>query len=1008
VSNNQLTDRKEKLMFRKSASLMVLFLLVSAQLALSQTAGKLIGEVNDPSQASVPDAKITAENTATGQKRTANTDSKGAYAIPDLPIGTYNLTIEHPGFSTAQRANVQITVAQTATVNIVLQPGTVTQVVEVQAKPEAVDVQPGETLTTSQVDNLPINGRDFARFAFQAPGAVARSNYIADMSFNGQHTVHNQFAIDGVDASRVDQPYMSNGFERGARLLTGSQETIAEFRVQTSDYQAQYGRAAGSYVNIASKSGTNSVHGTMFDYFRNNWLDARNFFNTKPSPQAQFRYNDFGANLGGPIKKNKTFFFVNYEGSRQSIGVTGSGTTLSALARQETLATSPALAPIVAQYPIGTSTTSNPLVDNYTTVQSLAVKEDTGSFKIDQIFNEHDTLSFRININEGDVNGPLFGVDPSALGVNDHQNVPTRTSNFALNEEHIFTPHFLNDLLVGMQRFASQIGSEEAYPEIYLSALTIDPGNRGIYKEINSSYQIGDNMSLTKGSHSIKWGGTAYRIQIDNYSTDTSYISYTTLQNFIANSAQVAGLSVGNPGSATWAYQVGVFVQDTWQLRPNLTLDYGLRWDYETPPFDPANRAQTFDTRTNTLGPPGGPLFKSNFNDWGPRFALAWQAAPRVVIRSGYGVFYQDYPVGFGAYNVPTNNIPGNTTLLQQQIPNLGYPLTQFVGQGTAPIPTVYGFPWNKPDIYAQQWNFTTAFQLTNASTLQLAYVGNHGLNLWRDLDVNEYDPAIGARPNPNFADIFLETNSGQNVYHSFQTMYTKRFANNLQFDINYTWSHAIDDVDDQGLFDSQPQDPNNWHPERGNSSGDARHSGSFNLLYRLPIGQGQRFWGNAGSFANKLVGGWQIAALGQARTGIATTVYIPISQTGNGQTTNERPDVVAGVSVYPANQNINNWINAAAFTTPAAGTFGNAGRGLVYGPGLFNIDMSAIKDTAITERLKFELRGEFFNILNHPNFAEPNSTLGSSGFGQVFNTLGRTIGFGTSRQIQLAARFNF
>ncbi len=699
---------------------------------------------------------------------------------------------------------------------------------------------------------------------------------------------------------------------------------------------------------------------------------------------------------------------MNYEGSRQSIGVTGSGTTLSALARQQTLAASPALAPIVSQYPIGTSSTSDPLVDNYTTVQSLAVKEDTGSFKIDHVFNDHDTLSFRININEGDVNGPLFGVDPSALGINDHQTVPTRTSNFALHEEHIFNPHFLNEVLVGMQRFASVIGSEEAYPEIYLGSLTIDPGNRGIYKEINSSYQIGDNMSLTKGAHSIKWGGIAYRIQIDNYSTNTSFINYPTIQNFIANSAAVAGLSVGDPGSSTWAYQVGAFVQDTWQLRPNLTLDYGVRWDYETPPYDPANRAQTFDQRTNTLGPLGDPYFRANHNDWGPRLAIAWQAAPRVVIRTGYGIFYQDYPVGFGAYSVPTNNIPGNTTLLQQQIPNLGYPLTQFVGQGIAPTPTVYGFNWNKPDIYAQQWNLTTAFQLTNASTLQVAYVGNHGLNIRRDIDINYYDPQIGARPNPNFADIFLETASGQNIYHSLQTMYTKHLAHNLQFDINYTWSHAIDDVDDQGLFDAQPQDLSNWHAERGNSSGDARHSGSFNLLYRLPIGQGQRFLGSSGPFLNKIVGGWEIAALGQARTGIAETVYIPISQTGNGDTGNQRPDVVPGVNIYPANQSINNWINPAAFATPAAGTYGNAGRGIVYGPRLFNIDTSAIKDTAITETLKFELRAEFFNVLNHPNFAEPGSTFGTSGFGQVFNTLGRTIGFGTSRQIQLAARFNF
>jgi hypothetical protein len=912
------------------------------------------------------------------------------------------------GFSTAQRPNVLISVSETATANIVLQPGTVNQVVEVQAAAEAVDVQPGETLGISQLENLPINGRDFARFAFQTPGAVARSNFIADMSFNGQHTVHNQFAIDGVDATRVDQPYMSNGFERGSRLLTGSQETIEEFRVQTSDYQAQYGRAAGSFVNIASKSGTNDLHGTAFDYFRNNFLDARNFFNTIGDPQAQFRYNDFGGNLGGPLKKNKTFFFVNYEGSRQAIGVTGTGTTLSAAARAEATTTSSVLAPIVNLYPIGTSPTADPLVDNYATVRSLAVKEDTGSFKLDHNFSDKDILFFRVNINEGDVNGPLFGVDPSALGLLDHQNVPTRTSNFALHEEHIFSPHFLNEVLVGMQRFASQIGSEEPYPEIFVNSLTIDPGTRGIYKEISSSYQISDSMSYTLGSHTFKWGGVAYRVQIDNYSTDTSSLTYTTTQDFINNTATTASVAVGNPGSATWAYQVGSFVQDTWQIRRGLTMDYGIRWDYETPPYDPANRAQTFDTRTNTLGPAGGALFKSNPHDFGPRFALAWQAAPRVVVRTGYGVFFQDYSVGFGAYNVPTNNIPGNSTFLQSQIPALGYPLTQYLNQGTAPSPTVYGFQWNKPDIYAQQWNFTTEFQLSNSSQLQLAYVGNHGLNLRRDIDINLYDPALGARPNPNFADTFLETATGQNVYHALQATFNKRFANGFLISGNYTWSHAIDDVDDQGLFDAAPQDINNWKAERGNSSGDARHSASFNLVYRLPVGRGHALFGNAGGVLNRVIGDWELASLGQMRSGIATTVYIPVSQTGNDDTSNQRPNVVSGVSVYPANQSINNFFNPAAFSTPLAGTFGDAGRGIVYGPALFNVDLSAIKNTSITEKLKFQLRGEVFNVLNHPNFGQPGSTLGSSGFGVVFNTLGRTIGFGTSRQIQLSARFIF
>ena len=296
-------QRKDNMKIKQIIQILLVLSLCSAGFA--QTAGKLIGQVNDSSEASVAGAVITVQNVATGQRRTATSDARGSYSISDLPIGTYKVTAEHEGFSKSEKPNVEITVAQTSTLNFTLTPGAVTQVVEVTAQTEAVDVQPGETLTTSQVADLPINGRDFARFAFQTPGAVARSNYIADMSFNGQHTVHNQFAIDGVDASRVDQPYMSNGFERGSRLLTGSQETISEFRVQTSDYQAQYGRAAGSFVNIASKSGTNQFHGTLFDYFRNNFLDARNFFNDKPDQQAQFRYNDFGANLAARSSRTR-------------------------------------------------------------------------------------------------------------------------------------------------------------------------------------------------------------------------------------------------------------------------------------------------------------------------------------------------------------------------------------------------------------------------------------------------------------------------------------------------------------------------------------------------------------------------------------------------------------------------------------------------------------------------------------------------------------------------------
>ena len=958
----------------------------------------------------MPNAAVTVDNLANGQHRQATTDNAGRYTIANIPVGSYKLSVTRQGFQTAVQSPVSVAVGATVSVDFTLQPGTISQVVEVSSQAPIIDPNQGQgaTFNNRGLVELPINGRDYARFSLLAPGAVARSNNISDLSFNGLHSVHNQFSIDGVDASRVDQPYMSNGFERGARLLTGSLDTIAEFRAQTGNYRAEYGRAAGSYINIVSKSGGNLFHGGVYEFFRNNFLDARNFFNKQPAAQAEYRFNDFGGNIGGPIRKDKTFFFANYEGSRQRIGITGSGTTLSSSLRQAVLAKSPALASLVNQFPLGTSTGSGGFVDNYTTTAVSQVREDTGSVRLDHSFTDTNTAYVRVNVNDSHVFGPLFGVTPSALGLSDFQNVPIRTSNVALHDVQIMGPAFLNEFEAGMQRWGSHIISDEPYPQVNLTGVTISPGTRGRTKSNNTSYQVSDNMSYTHGSHSLKWGASEYRIQIDRSSVTTSSITYASLTDFINNSVSTASLIVGNPGSATWAYQTGAFVQDTWQIRPGLTIDYGLRYDFETAPFDPSGHAQTFDTRTNKLAAPGTPFFKSNTRDFSPRFALAWQPSKKTVVRTGYGIFYQSYPVGFGSYSVPTNNLAGNTTLTLAKIPNLSYPLTPFISQGAAPLPTVAGFNWDKPDIYTQQWNFTLERQLSESNALTVAYVGNHGLNLRRNINANFLNPSTGVRPIAGFADVNLETNSGQSIYHSLQVSLTQRYRRGFQGELSYTWAHAIDDVQDQGLFSAQPQDNNNYRAERGNSSGDIRHNFSYNLVYALPFGHGQRFLSNPSGFAGKFISGWQLASLAIIHGGIANTVFIGTNTYGNFNFTNQRPNSVAGVSPYPVNQTITSWLNPAAFSIPAAGTFGNVGRNTIYGPGFGQFDLSLLKDTQISERSKLQFRAEFYNFINHPNFAQPNTTVGTAAFGQVLSTFGNTLGIGTARQIQLALKLVF
>jgi hypothetical protein len=976
---------------------------------MAQT-GRISGQVVDATQSVVPGATVTMENPVNGDRRQVITDNAGRYNFPTLPIGRYTVRVEKPGFQTLVKRDLAVGVGAAVNEDFSLPTGQISEQIQVVGEATTVQTEGANTggvMENGRLTELPINGRDYARFSLLMPGAIARSNYIADLAFNGLHTVHNQFSIDGVDATRVDQPYMSNGYERGARLLTGSLDTIDEFRVQTSNYQAEYGRSAGSNINIVSKSGGNDFHGTLFEFFRNSDLDAENFFAPK-TYKPPFRFNDFGGNFSGPIRKDKTFFFANYEGSRQRVGISGSGTVPSAALQQQVLATSPVLAPILSLYPAGTSSTSNPLVDNYVTAQTSRVREDTGSVKIDQRFTDSDTVYVRTNVNDTHTFGPLFGVTPSALGNLDFQNVPIRTSNVAIHEQHLWNANIISDFLLGAQRWGSHIISNEPYPLVTITGITTVTGDRGRSIQNATSYQLGGNTTIVKGAHTIKFGATLYDIWVARLGKNTSSVTYTSIQDFINNSAASASFTVGDPGHVTRANQIGMYVQDTYKLRPNLTIDYGLRWDYETVLHDKNNATQTYDERLGTLGAPGDPYFRPDKNDWGPRLGIAWLVTPKTVIRAGGGLFWQAYPVGFGSYSIPTNNIPGNTSLVRQSVPNLSYPIVNFLSQGSAPVPSVAGFDWIRRDIYTSQWDFSVAREIASGTAVQVAYVGNRGLDLRRGYTINFFDPTLGRRPNPLFSNISIEGNTGQSTYNALQVSFHQRLTKGLVFQGEYGWAHGIDDVQDQGLFSSQPQDDNNFRAERGNSSGDIRHNLAYSLLYTIPMGKGHSFLGSTHGVVGGLVSGWSIASLGLIHSGIPFTVFIGTNTFGNGNLTNQRPNAVAGVDQYAPSPSVNGWLNPAAFTLPATGTFGNLGRNTVYGPGFTNVDLSLLKATKLGEKKDLEFRAEFFNIPNHPNFAQPSSTFNTSSFGQIFQTFGATLGLGTSRQVQFGLKLKF
>lgn len=977
-------------------SITALLVLVSA--AWAQSHGRLSGLVLDSKDAAVPGAEVAAENRFTGLRRAVRADSAGRYSLPDLPIGTYRLAVAAPGFAKTELDAIILTVAATISLDVRLSVAGTSERVEVRAEAPVVSPQQaaGVLVGAKPLSELPINGRDYARFSLLSPGAVARSSTLSDLSFNGLHPQHNNFTIDGVDASRADQPTMADGFSRGARLLTGSLDSMAEFRVQTANYRAEYGRAAGSVVTIATRGGSNQFHGGLFEFLRNSRVDARNFFNLASQPKDPFTYNNFGGNLGGPILRNRTFFFVNAELSRQRQGVRGTGTVPSAALREQALRTSPGLAFLLENYPRGTAPTANPLVDSYSRFQSLAIDENTGSARLDHQFSERNRFFGRLNMNNSIVDGPLFSILPSALGVTDFQYVPSKSRNAVLNFQRTVSGRTLAEFTAGMQRTMTEGSSDTPFPQVNITGLTVVPGSRRFNLSNSTVFQYGGSISHVRGGHTLKAGLTLWRTRVNSWTTSVVSLTYVSLADFIANRMSQATLTAGTFGNGIRQSHYGAFIQDTWQLRPRLTLDLGLRYDYATPNHDPQGRLRAFDTRTLALTEPRAPWYRQDRNNFAPRLALAWQAASRLAVRAGYGLFYQQFAPGAGNA-LAQNTLAGNAQLSRALIPNLSWPLDPFVSQGVPPAPVAGGFHWDKPDAYAQQWNFTLLSDLWGGFGLETAYVGNRGLNLRRQFNINWIDPSTGRRPLPHLSRVNIEHANGQSIYHALQLALRRRFGSSFHTTFSYTFGKAIDNVPDSGVAGTEPQDFRCLPCERGLGATHIRHNAAFSGIWDLP-------WKKR----SRLLGGWKLAVIGLARSGAPLNVTQATNTAGSDNLSNQRPDRVLGVSPVLPNPTPDLWLNPMAFVPAPRGRAGNSSRNPLTGPDFVQLDGSAIKDTRISERVNLQFRAEFFNFPNRPNFAAPNTVAGTPNYGRIFNTFGRTIGAGTARQIQFGLRLGW
>jgi hypothetical protein len=962
----------------------------------------LTGNITDPSGAALAGAKITVAHPETGLTRETVVSDRGYYTIPQLPIGMYTVTIEATGFRTVRYDKVELQVGQTRTLDARLEVAPVaTQVEVVDTVPplDRTSAELGSVIQTSQIGSLPVNGRHWASLMLLAPGAINTGAGTQDSTrFVGRANDDNNWTFDGVDNTAIKDPtYGAN-----VRLVV-SMDSIAEFKVSSSMYSAESGGGAGGQIHLVSKGGSNDFHGGVFEYFRNSALDARTVFDGPKLPP--FHLNQFGGNLGGPIVKNKLFFFANYEGLRQRQSTTYTAQVPSAKLRSEVLAKSSALKLVLDAYPLGTAATKDSYVDDYTTTFTKKSDENSVAWRIDYNISDRTTLFFRHSIDHG------INESPAGVKAEYHTEDRNQPQNYVLQLQRTFSPTIVNETRLGVNRLPAIIDEIGPFPTTFnIPGLTTIIDTK-LSAEIGTTYSVIDNLSIFKGRHNLKFGGELRWIHMDNEVGPVNSATYSSMANFIANKADSLGVSPGVPMLGGRRNFYFLYAQDDLKLRPNLTLNLGARYEYYTVLQEQYGRMAPFDEINGVFLPASAGPYEPDYNNIAPRVSLAW--APKAfkdktVIRTGYGIYYgpgQNDDV-FG----PIESIEESSALSTADVPSgMSWPIDPWLPQMKSQGRTPRHLKRDRGDEYSQQWGLNIQQQLPAQIVMQVGYNGNNAHKILSRYYINLINPVTGKRPWAAFGRIDSRRDDANGNFNGMQVSLKRRMSGGIQGGLEYMWSHALNDGAIGGGESTAPQNVNNRYAEKSNSNYDIRHSMTANFTWELPMGPGKRFMQSG--FAGALFGGWELSGIVSARTGRVINVSVTRSSSAlpDGNSSNQRPDLVPGVPIYPDNQTLDNWLNIAAFKVPASKTWGNLAKNIARGTGVHQWDISLQKKAKITERQSIAFRAEFFNIFNRPHFANPGSGISSpSSFGRITSPMNREIGTGTARQIQFMLRYAF
>jgi hypothetical protein len=1086
-----------------------LVLLISAPGRAQVAGATLSGTVTDASGSVVTQAQILIKNVATGITTTAPTNADGLYSAPNLLPGNYEVTASATGFRTEVRSGISLTVGAQQVLNIALQVGQTTQQIQVEGAAPAVELASSTinaVVSSNTIVDLPLNGRDWTLLAALQPGVSAvttqRPNnasgpkgnrgYGQEMSISGTRPQLNNYRLDGI--SIVDYAGGSPGSALGVALGT---DAVEEFSVSTSNQSAEYGRTSGGVINAITRSGTNQIHGDAYWFLRDEGLDARNFFDSNNLPP--FHRNQFGASVGGPIQKDKTFFFADYEGFRQTLGAANLDIVPSADARNGivhpdgvtectigvaspgcmlmnsagTVGVDPLVQPFLGLYPLPNAGLIAPGDTGFFNIATNQIStENYTTARVDRKFSEKDSVfaTFLWDKALGDAPDPLNDV----LVGNE-----SRRYMGALEESHVFSPSLVNSVRGGFSRVAVLVsGNVQAInPLVTEESLSSEPGVAGLavfsVPGINgfvgggvgkftfnnytwNSFQAYDDASLTKGVHSIKFGFAFERMQINILfpANPTGAFTFGSLTAFLTN--QPSSFTGGVPGTFSprgiRQSLFGGYVQDDWRMRPNLTLNLGLRYEAVTVPTEVQNKLAVLPTLTSSLPHLGSPYFQNpTKRDFEPRVGFSWDPFRngKTAVRGAFGIF-DALPLNYEFNQAQVQTAPFAEQFSASNLAQGSFPFGAATPNGSAGLQLTSSYIEQNPHRnYVMIWNLNVQRELTPSTNVMLGYVGNHGVHMLDRMDdidivlpVNTPQgllfpspPGSGTRLNPGVGAIIGAYWGGDSEFDALEAQVTKRMSHGFQVQGSYTWGKGIDTGSASVLGDPFTNSISSLFffcksCRRGLSDYSIAQTLVVNYLWSVPT---PSRWGNIGSHA---LGGWELGGIITAETGVPITPLIGGDPLGLSSTDPyDFPDRLTGPGCggNPVNPgNVGNYIKLNCFAVPMASPAiaaqctpfsavpgscsnlaGNAGRNSVIGPGLVTLDFSLFKNNyikRISESFNAQFRAEFFNILNRANFATPFANEA------LFDQTGTTIGGAgalaqtstPAREIQFAIKIIF